>query len=369
MHEQPLILGALGLAAGALIGAALPASEAENRLVGDARDRAFEKAKQAGGEGYHKVRERADVLTEKVKQRFAEGNGGTQPLDWGLTERTEAGTDKDARQGRDYDLPEDSSLAVERSATERKTQRAEVKAVEGRSEAVSVRIRANLIVASARAKAASVRSTAREASPAKSRRRARLRPSEKLSRRRIVRRRVHCSCATVRCGTFLRSRFALSKSRAQYLQLAQIATSVSNARPWTSQFWLISNPAMQSPMSSPSKSPKRSSKKRHKTSILTIRDDVNVIVELKKKKAAPRLQSRRVVRRRPGRRGDGRCGACSTCSTCRTRAAAPARSFSKRTRRYRKSCSRSSRYRIRISRRSRRTPTSRPAATCGCRCS
>ena len=39
MHEQPLLLGALGLAAGALIGALLPTTEAEDRLLGDARDK------------------------------------------------------------------------------------------------------------------------------------------------------------------------------------------------------------------------------------------------------------------------------------------------------------------------------------------
>jgi hypothetical protein len=37
LDEQPLLLGALGLAAGALVGALLPASEQENRLLGEAR--------------------------------------------------------------------------------------------------------------------------------------------------------------------------------------------------------------------------------------------------------------------------------------------------------------------------------------------
>jgi hypothetical protein len=37
LEEQPLILGALGLAAGAIIGALLPTSEQENRLLGEAR--------------------------------------------------------------------------------------------------------------------------------------------------------------------------------------------------------------------------------------------------------------------------------------------------------------------------------------------
>jgi hypothetical protein len=37
LDEQPLMLGALGLAAGAIVGALLPASEQENRLLGEAR--------------------------------------------------------------------------------------------------------------------------------------------------------------------------------------------------------------------------------------------------------------------------------------------------------------------------------------------
>jgi hypothetical protein len=37
LDEQPLMLGALGLAAGAIVGALLPESEQENRLLGEAR--------------------------------------------------------------------------------------------------------------------------------------------------------------------------------------------------------------------------------------------------------------------------------------------------------------------------------------------
>jgi hypothetical protein len=40
LDEQPLLLGALGLAAGAIVGAFLPASEQENRLLGEARAKA-----------------------------------------------------------------------------------------------------------------------------------------------------------------------------------------------------------------------------------------------------------------------------------------------------------------------------------------
>lgn len=59
LHEQPLLLGALGVAAGAIIGALLPATESENRLLGDVRDKAVEKAARASRTGYEAARENA----------------------------------------------------------------------------------------------------------------------------------------------------------------------------------------------------------------------------------------------------------------------------------------------------------------------
>jgi hypothetical protein len=45
LDEQPLTIGALGLALGALIGAAVPATETENRWLGEATGRTREQAK------------------------------------------------------------------------------------------------------------------------------------------------------------------------------------------------------------------------------------------------------------------------------------------------------------------------------------
>ena len=47
MEEQPLVAGAIALAIGAAIGAMLPPSEREDRLLGQARDRALESAASA----------------------------------------------------------------------------------------------------------------------------------------------------------------------------------------------------------------------------------------------------------------------------------------------------------------------------------
>jgi hypothetical protein len=59
LDEQPLMLGALGLAAGALIGALLPTTEAEDRLIGDVRDKAVQSVKRTGRKGYEAARDNA----------------------------------------------------------------------------------------------------------------------------------------------------------------------------------------------------------------------------------------------------------------------------------------------------------------------
>lgn len=47
MDEQPLVLGAMGVALGALLGALVPATAAENELMGEARDRLADTARAA----------------------------------------------------------------------------------------------------------------------------------------------------------------------------------------------------------------------------------------------------------------------------------------------------------------------------------
>ena len=72
LEEQPLLLGALGLAAGAIAGAVLPPTEQEDRAFGAARDRALERMKQAGSEGARQVRERAEEAVDHVKSAVDE---------------------------------------------------------------------------------------------------------------------------------------------------------------------------------------------------------------------------------------------------------------------------------------------------------
>ncbi|MCX7515134.1 DUF3618 domain-containing protein [Frateuria hangzhouensis] len=57
LHDNPLALGAIGIAVGALLGAALPTTEPENRLMGEASDDLADKARDAMHTGAEKARD------------------------------------------------------------------------------------------------------------------------------------------------------------------------------------------------------------------------------------------------------------------------------------------------------------------------
>ncbi len=57
MEDQPLVLGALAVAIGAIIGTAIPSTQYENRMLGRARDRTLTKAQQLGEQQYEHLRE------------------------------------------------------------------------------------------------------------------------------------------------------------------------------------------------------------------------------------------------------------------------------------------------------------------------
>lgn len=57
LRDNPLALGAIGIAVGALLGAALPATEPENRLMGEASDQLADRAKEAVQSGADKARD------------------------------------------------------------------------------------------------------------------------------------------------------------------------------------------------------------------------------------------------------------------------------------------------------------------------
>jgi hypothetical protein len=86
LYQQPLVAGALAFAAGAALGAALPHTEQEDKLLGEAADKVkreaghvagdlYEEGKQKAGEIYEKVADRAGVVYEQAKSTITSDNG------------------------------------------------------------------------------------------------------------------------------------------------------------------------------------------------------------------------------------------------------------------------------------------------------
>jgi hypothetical protein len=84
-HEQPLILGAIGLAAGVIAGAALPPTEEEDKAFGALRDRTLDRAKATGADTARQARERVEDAAERATEKLrgdsdsatSSGSGGS----------------------------------------------------------------------------------------------------------------------------------------------------------------------------------------------------------------------------------------------------------------------------------------------------
>jgi ElaB/YqjD/DUF883 family membrane-anchored ribosome-binding protein len=73
-EEQPLLLGVVGLALGAALGAALPPTETENRYLGDTSDQLKRRAQEMGEEQYTKAKAVAErAFNEAVGEAEAQG--------------------------------------------------------------------------------------------------------------------------------------------------------------------------------------------------------------------------------------------------------------------------------------------------------
>jgi ElaB/YqjD/DUF883 family membrane-anchored ribosome-binding protein len=96
LDAEPLVLGAIGLAVGAAIGASLPSTRVERRYVGPAREKAAERAKASLDEA-RDVAKRAysQVKDELQRQTGPDGEGAT------LREKAEAIAEAGTRTVRD----------------------------------------------------------------------------------------------------------------------------------------------------------------------------------------------------------------------------------------------------------------------------
>jgi ElaB/YqjD/DUF883 family membrane-anchored ribosome-binding protein len=68
MREQPLALGAIGLAVGAFFAAMAPRTQKEDELMGEARDRLMDQAKAAGAEKLEQAKEAGKEKLEQARQ-------------------------------------------------------------------------------------------------------------------------------------------------------------------------------------------------------------------------------------------------------------------------------------------------------------
>lgn len=99
LHDQPLALAALGIAVGAAVGALIPVTQAENRLLGTTSDALQEKVKAAAQDGLAQVQHVAGEHLDKVKSAVADSidhaqghiqEGGLSPQTLGETLGTAA---------------------------------------------------------------------------------------------------------------------------------------------------------------------------------------------------------------------------------------------------------------------------------------
>lgn len=72
LEREPLLLGAAGLLVGAAIGAALPATEIEDRMVGPTRDKVLDKGKELAQSGMQQAGEVAQTAYAAVKTELQE---------------------------------------------------------------------------------------------------------------------------------------------------------------------------------------------------------------------------------------------------------------------------------------------------------
>jgi len=78
VESQPLLLGAVGLALGAALGALFPATEAEDRLMGETRDRVADRMTSLAGEAYDQARETAGEQLNRAGERLGEAYGNAR---------------------------------------------------------------------------------------------------------------------------------------------------------------------------------------------------------------------------------------------------------------------------------------------------
>jgi hypothetical protein len=74
LQEQPLALGAIGIALGALLAASVPSTRREDEMLGEASDRMTDKLRHKAEEGYEKISAKGQDVAAQVKQQYADNS-------------------------------------------------------------------------------------------------------------------------------------------------------------------------------------------------------------------------------------------------------------------------------------------------------
>lgn len=104
VREQPLITAGVGLAIGALIGAALPSTEAERRALGETSDDVKARARQAAAEQVEKAKRVAEQTYEAAKEQA--GHVAEQAVQSAKDEGFAAGTLRAEHERNEHARPE-----------------------------------------------------------------------------------------------------------------------------------------------------------------------------------------------------------------------------------------------------------------------
>lgn len=87
LEDQPLVLGALGVAVGAAIGASLPGTRKEDELMGRARDDLVESATETARAQASRVKESAEQVAQSIEHEAAPKSGWETRADAPPTQR------------------------------------------------------------------------------------------------------------------------------------------------------------------------------------------------------------------------------------------------------------------------------------------
>ncbi|KJH83003.1 MULTISPECIES: DUF3618 domain-containing protein [Pseudomonadaceae] len=79
LQEQPLALGAIGIALGALLAASVPPTRREDEALGEMSDRVTDRLRHKAEEGYQKVSAKGEEVAAQVKQGASNGEASRSP--------------------------------------------------------------------------------------------------------------------------------------------------------------------------------------------------------------------------------------------------------------------------------------------------